>query len=292
MRFDINVSVSKTDELGTRTETKNLNSFRSVEKAAEFEINRQIELLEKGESITQETRGWDEAKQKTVSQRGKEQAHDYRYMPEPDIPPVELGDDFIEAIRNAMPELPQAWRTQLRDLGLDESQTEILVEAEVEDPLTSHKAVIGTFSKDKTAAKQVANWIVNIEIPFRAQEGNRVLLDEAGRIKLYTELQELVGGNELSSSNAKLLAQELYTHETLPESIEKYADEQGFIQVSDSGAIEQIVIDVITANPDAANDVRNGEMKAIGFLVGQVMKQSQGKANPGMAQELLRKHLS
>lgn len=291
MRFDINVSVSKTDQLGTRTETKNLNSFRSVEKAAEFEITRQIELLEKGQVIVQETRGWDEAKQKTVSQRGKEQAHDYRYMPEPDIPPIELSDDFIETIREDMPDLPKAWRNQLYNLGLDASQTEILVEAEVEDPMVSYKAILDTFKKDKSVAKQVANWLVNIEIPFRDEQSNRILLDEAGRIKLYSSLRELVTTDKLSSSNAKLLIQELFSHEVLPQSIEKYADEQGFIQLSDSGEIEQIVIDVISSNPVAANDVRNGEMKVIGFLVGQVMKQSLGKANPEMAQKLLRKHL-
>jgi aspartyl-tRNA(Asn)/glutamyl-tRNA(Gln) amidotransferase subunit B len=291
MRFDVNVSVSKTNELGTRTETKNLNSFRSVEKAAEYEINRQIELLEKGEKVVQETRGWDEAKQKTLSQRGKEQAHDYRYMPEPDIPPVNLDEAFIKAVREAMPKLPGALRSQLKELGLDHSQTEILVEAEVTDPDVSYKDVINAFAEDRLAARQVANWLVNIEIPFRADEANKVLLDQAGRLQLYTALQALVGDDKLSSSKAKLLLQELLGHEKLPESIEKYADEQGFIQVSDSSAIEQIVVDVITANPQAAEDVRNGEMKAIGFLVGQVMKASQGKANPGLAQELIRKHL-
>lgn len=290
MRFDVNVSVSKTDELGTRTETKNLNSFRSVEKAAEYEINRQIELLEKGQSIIQETRGWDEAKQRTNSQRGKEQAHDYRYMPEPDIPPVVLDDAYIATIKKNMPEMPSLWRSQLADLGLDSSQVEILVEAEVDQPGISYRAILNNF-KGK-AAKQVANWLVNIEIPFRADQENNVLLDEDGRLKLYQTLQELISDNKLSSSNAKLLVQELFAHKALPESIEEYADQQGFIQVSDSSAIEQIVIDVITANPDAANDVRGGEMKAIGFLVGQVMKASQGKANPGLAQELLRKHLN
>lgn len=291
MRFDVNVSVSKTDELGTRTETKNLNSFRSVEKAAEYEINRQIELLEKGQAIVQETRGWDEAKQKTVSQRGKEQAHDYRYMPEPDIPPVVLNDDFISKVQADMPELPGVWRAKLTSLGLDNSQTEILVEAEVETPGVSYKQILDLLT-DKETMKRVANWLVNIEIPFRADSENSVLLDQEGRLTLYRNVHELVEANKLSSSNAKLLIQELLGHDTLPESIEKYADEQGFIQVSDSGAIEQIVIDVITANPEAAEDVRKGEMKAIGFLVGQVMKASQGKANPSLAQQLLRKHLS
>ncbi|MGH9857740.1 MAG: Asp-tRNA(Asn)/Glu-tRNA(Gln) amidotransferase subunit GatB, partial [Acidobacteriota bacterium] len=118
MRFDVNVSVSDSDELGTRSETKNLNSFRSVEKAAEFEINRQIELLEKGEKIAQETRGWDEAKQKTFSQRGKEEAHDYRYMPDPDLPPIELTDAMIAEAEKTMPPMPKEYRKVFKELGL------------------------------------------------------------------------------------------------------------------------------------------------------------------------------
>jgi aspartyl-tRNA(Asn)/glutamyl-tRNA(Gln) amidotransferase subunit B len=292
MRFDVNVSVSKTDELGTRTETKNLNSFRSVEKAAEFEINRQIELLEKGQSITQETRGWDDAKQKTISQRGKEQAHDYRYMPEPDIPPVELNQEFIDAIKKTMPILPGEWRNKLGSLGLSVSQTDILIDAEVARSDVSYLEMLEANIADKDYAKQLANWFVNIEIPFRDNEDTVVALDNSQRATLYDAINNLVTANKLSSSNAKLLIQELLAHDTLPSNIEKYADEQGFIQVSDSGEIDKIVIDVITANPQAAEDVRNGEMKAIGFLVGQVMKASLGKANPGLAQELLKKHLS
>ncbi len=290
MRFDVNVSVSKTDELGTRTESKNLNSFRSVEKAAEYEINRQIELLEKGQKIDQETRGWDEAKQVTVSQRGKEQAHDYRYMPEPDIPPVKLDDNYISKVKESMPSLPSEWRAKLKEIGLDHSQTEILVEAEVAEPGISYRQIIEPQTVPKLA-KQVANWLVNVEIPFRADESSNVVLDQNGRIKLYSELIALVDENKLSSSNAKVLIQELLGHESLPESIEQYADQQGLIQVSDNSAIDAIVKDILEANPDAANDVRNGEMKAIGFLVGQVMKASQGKANPGLAQELLKKQL-
>ncbi|RTK93728.1 Asp-tRNA(Asn)/Glu-tRNA(Gln) amidotransferase subunit GatB [Candidatus Saccharibacteria bacterium] len=291
MRFDVNVSVSKTNELGTRTETKNLNSFRSVEKAAEYEINRQIELLEKGQKIDQETRGWDEAKQKTLSQRGKEQAHDYRYMPEPDIPPVELDEAFIERIFKSLPAMPSDWRQKLTSLGLDASQTAILIDAEVDSPVVNYLPLLEKVISDKSYAKQLANWFVNIEIPFRSDEANIVELPNEARAPMYHAVYELVTGNKLSSSNAKLLITELLGHNSLPESVEKYADEQGLVQVSDTGEIEKIVVDVITANPAAAEDVRNGEMKAIGFLVGQVMKASQGKANPGLAQELLRKHL-
>lgn len=292
MRFDVNVSVSKTDQLGTRTETKNLNSFKSVEKAAEFEINRQIELLEKGGSIDQETRGWDDAKQKTFSQRGKEQAHDYRYMPEPDIPPVQLDEAFIQRIKESMPILPTEWRQKLASLGLDVSQTDILIDAEVADPDVAYLEQLEANLSNKDFAKQLANWFVNIEIPFRADLENIVKLGNTDRTSMYASVAKLVGDNKLSSSNAKLLIQKLLVEESLTQDIEAYADKAGFIQVSDTDEIEKVVIDVITANPAAADDVRNGEMKAIGFLVGQVMKASQGKANPAMAQQLLKKHLS
>lgn len=292
MRFDVNVSVSPDDTLGTRTETKNLNSFRSVEKAAEYEINRQIELLEKGVKIVQETRGWDDAKQKTTSQRGKEQAHDYRYMPEPDIPPVELDTNFIETIRLSIPILPGEWRAKLTGLGLDDSQTAVLIDAEVADTKVDFLKLLEENLDDKIYAKQLANWFVNIEIPLRSIETSKLNLPPSMRADMYQGVYDLVNANKLSSSNARLLIHELLSHDALPMPIEKYADEQGFIQVSDTDAIEKIVIDVITANPDAAEDVRNGEMKAIGFLIGQVMKQSLGKANPSLTQELIKKHLT
>ncbi len=288
MRFDVNVSVSKTDQLGTRTETKNLNSFKSVEKSAEFEINRQIELLEKGESVVQETRGWDEAKQKTVSQRGKEFAHDYRYMPDPDLPPIELDDAYIANIKEHLPELPGIWRDSLRVVGIDDAQIEVLVEAEVDDNGVSNRYVIEHFADQPDDARQIVNWIVNIEIPLRAEHDVR-LNEVSQRLELYRAIQSLVKENKLSSSNAKQLLTDILLQADLPESIEQLADQKGYIQVSDSEKIEEIVKKVLAANPQAVADVRAGEMKAIGFLVGQVMKESKGQANPGLAQELIRK---
>lgn len=290
MRFDVNVSVSKTDELGTRTETKNLNSFKSVEKAAEYEIKRQVELLEKGQIIDQETRGWDDAKQKTSSQRGKEQAHDYRYMPDPDLPPVELDDAYIADIEQAMPALPAAWRERLRSLGLDASQTNVLLQAEVADEHVQYLGFIESALADKPLAKQLANWFVNLEIPLRSEE-TTVKLPDAQKVALYTQVHQLVLSNKLSSTTAKALLTDLLKGTKLPKDIEQFAESQGYIQVSDEGAIEKIVIEVLQANPVAALDVKNGELKAIGFLVGQVMKASQGKANPQMAQELIKKQL-
>lgn len=290
MRFDVNVSVSKDSAvLGTRTETKNLNSFRSVEKAAEFEIKRQIELLEKGETIVQETRGWDDAKQKTFSQRGKEEAHDYRYMPDPDLPPIELSDKQIADVEKSMPVLPNEWRARLSKLGLESNQVEGLLEAEVESESFSYLGLIEAYLKEPDTAKFLANWYVNIMIPL-VREG-QFRLGQDQHLEIEVGIYELVKANKLSSTNAKGLFSQLAAAGTVPENIEKYATEQGFIQVSDEGEIAKIVEGVLADNPKAAEDVKNGEMKAIGFLVGQVMKQSLGKANPALAQELIKNQL-
>ncbi len=292
MRFDVNVSVSTNDQLGIRTETKNLNSFRSVEKAAEYEIARQIELLEKGQLIDQETRGWDDAKQKTTSQRGKEQAHDYRYMPDPDLPPVVLDDAYIENIRVSLPTMPDEWRSKLESLGLDISQTNILIEAEVDESFVSYLSLLEKSIANKDYARQLANWFVNIEIPERKLDSAKVLLQNELRPTMYEKVYELLQADKLSSSNAKMLIKGLLALDVLPDDVAAYAEQQGFIQLSDSNEIVEIVTKVLADNPLAVEDVRNGEMKAIGFLVGQVMKASQGKANPGLAQKIIKQQLS
>ncbi len=291
MRFDVNVSLSDSSELGTRTETKNLNSFKSVEKAVEYEIKRQTELLEKGQVVIQETRGWDEAKQKTVSQRGKEEAHDYRYMPEPDLPPVELSENYIETIEAEMPVLPEQWRQRLSKLGLDDSYTDTLLDAEVEHEAVSYLPLIEENLHNKELAKQLANWFVNIEIPLRSEGKIEASLKDAQRSEVYLEVYELLKQNKLSSTNAKALLNTLFKQDIKPESIEKYAEEQGLIQVSNEDEIIKIVEEVIKENPSAAGDIKKGETKAIGFLVGQVMKKSLGKANPELAQKLIKRQV-
>lgn len=293
MRFDVNVSVSKNGTLGTRTETKNLNSFRSVEKAAEYEINRQIEELEKGNAIVQETRGWNDAKQKTFSQRSKEDAHDYRYFPDPDLPPIELEDTEIEAVRNEMPVMPDEWRKRLSGLGLDRPAMETLLEADVELAEISYLALIEEVIADKEFAKTLANWFVNLEIPLRRDE-TPILNDKLtnqGRVAAYRAVYELVKGGKLSSSNAKTLINKVLTAEDQLKDIEAFAKQHNLIQESDEGEIAKIVAKVIEENPKAAEDVKAGEMKAIGFLVGQIMKHSQGRANPQLATELIKKQL-
>ena len=285
MRFDVNVSVSKTGELGTRTETKNLNSFRSVERAAEYEIERQIGLIEQGKQITQETRGWDDAGQKTYSQRSKEDSYEYRYMPDPDIPPIVLSDEYVKQIKSSMPELPVDYRKAFLGMGLDPKTVEDILSVPETARLVGR--VLGTAGSEH--ARRIAFWMMQ---PRRDDdEAKHPGGDSVSAVKNDTELIELsqmVADNKLSSTAAKEVLAEVLKSGNHPAEI---AQSMNLIQVSDEGAVHEVVMSVLAAHPKAADDVRNGEMKAIGFLVGQVMKQSQGKANPAMATALIKKQL-
>lgn len=284
MRFDVNVSVSKDPkEFGTRTETKNLNSFKSVEKAVEYEIKRQIEELKKGNIIVQETRGWDDAKQKTFSQRTKEDAHDYRYFPEPDIPPVLLDEKVIADVEKSMPVMPGELRRKLEHLGLDDSAVETLV-----DELEAGRFMLEVLdSADAATAKRIAKWLVGEVQAMVAAEKTTWQTAKLDKIA-FEQLSKLVDNNQISSTSAKMVLAVLIEKGGEPLTI---AREYDLLQESDEGAIEAIVKSVLETNPKAAEDVKNGEMKAIGFLVGQVMKESKGKANPQLAQSLIKKQL-
>jgi aspartyl-tRNA(Asn)/glutamyl-tRNA(Gln) amidotransferase subunit B len=315
MRFDVNVSVSKTDELGTRSETKNLNSFRSVEKAVDYEIDRQIELLEKGQAVVQETRGWHDAKQKTFSQRTKEDAHDYRYFPDPDLPPVTLTNEYIEKAKSDMPTLPDDYRRILGEAGLDPRaisdivavpETAMRVKQVYEATNASHAKRVAFWlmvpqTDDEPISDEAARSTAASEQRAREEQGQHEHSDvlpeegqappeksEADTTELLIKLSQLVEDNKLSSTAAKeVLAEMLKTCQD-PLAI---AEAKNLIQESDEGAIAEIVAKVLSDNTKAAEDVKNGEMKAIGFLVGQVMKESKGKANPGLAQNLIKKQL-
>jgi len=292
MRFDVNVSVSKDPNvLGLRSETKNLNSFKSVERAVDYEIKRQIELLEKGESVVQETRGWLDDKQKTVSQRSKEDAHDYRYFPDPDIPPILLDDAYIAEIEKDLQPMPDVLRKKLSNIGINYLQIETLLESEVEFSANFLSLLI---ESDIESAKAYANWITNIEIPLRREMQtmeNELTVGSDKRKSVFESVLELSNDNKISSNSAKSLIIDLLKSENNVEDVEKYAERAGYIQMSDTGELEVIVTKVINENPKPAEDVKNGEMKAIGFLVGQVMKVSHGKANPAEAQKLILKIL-
>lgn len=281
MRFDVNVSVSKTNELGTRSETKNLNSFRSVEKAVDYEVERQIGLLERGEKVVQETRGWNDDKQSTFSQRSKENADDYRYMPDPDIPPVVLSDAYVAAIKAEMPLLPDDYRQQFAQINFD---TKVI--ADIIAVPESAKLVARILAQaGPEHARRIAFWLMlsTTEDDTASADATPIVPDDQ-----LIKLSQLVADNKLSSTAAKEVLAELQSQGGDAEMI---AGAKNLLQESDEGAIATIVSQVLAANPKAADDVTRGEMKAIGFLVGQVMKLSQGKANPALAQQLIKKQL-
>lgn len=285
MRFDVNVSVSKDPQvLGTRTETKNLNSFKSVEKAVDYEVIRQIERLEKGYDIVQETRGWDDAKQKTFSQRSKEEAHDYRYFPDPDIPPVEITDTAIQAVKGAMPVMPTEIRSKLAQLSVDSSAIETVLD---EMPIAS--IIIEMLDEEVEAEhiKRTTNWLVT-DLLGAIKNGDLAWTDIRFSIDHLVQLSDMVAANKLSSTAAKTILLDMIISSKSPEQL---AADKNLLQMSDSGEIDTIVAHVLKDNPQAATDVQNGEMKAIGFLVGQVMKASKGQANPALAQECIKKQL-
>jgi aspartyl-tRNA(Asn)/glutamyl-tRNA(Gln) amidotransferase subunit B len=212
-------------------------------------------------------------------------------MPDPDLPPIELDDAFIESVQKEMPVMPAVWTQRLIELGLDAAQTDTLLEAELDEPEVNYLELIESSMDQKIFAKQLANWFVNIEIPLRRSDA--VLNNESNdkRLGFYKAVSDLSQAGKLSSTNAKSLISDVLAAHTYPENVADHAEKQGFIQVSDEGEIAKVVAEVLSENAKAAEDVKNGEAKAIGFLVGQVMKASRGKANPQLAQELIKKQL-
>lgn len=279
MRFDVNVSVSKSGQLGTRTETKNLNSFRSVEKAVDYEVERQIGILEEGGKIVQETRGWLDDKQKTVSQRSKENADDYRYMPDPDLPPIVLTDEYIEEVKAEMPLGPSNYLKLLSDIGIDKNTADdIIASPRVTETIARINSSVGA-----EHARRVAFWLLQPQ-DESAETETEIKASDENLIKL----SQMVSDNKLSSTAAKEVLTEIIKSDEDPEQI---AQSKNLLQVSDEGAIAKVVEQVLASNAKAAADVKNGELKAIGFLVGQVMKESKGKANPALAQKLIKQQL-
>jgi aspartyl-tRNA(Asn)/glutamyl-tRNA(Gln) amidotransferase subunit B len=280
MRFDVNVSVSKTDQLGIRSETKNLNSFRSVEKAVDYEIDRQIELLERGEPIIQETRGWNEAKQKTFSQRSKEDAHDYRYFPDADIPPLVIEKQRVEDAKATLPTMPNEFREQWTALGLDVSVVNTLLSRRDHAKLVSR-----VLSTNPAAAKRIANWFASVT--FGEDTTTEITEDHD---HLLVALHDMVQANELSSTGAKEVLQVVITTKAEPRLV---AQDRGLLQSNDTAEIEAIVERVLAdpGSQKAVADVKAGNLKAAGYLVGQAMKLSQGKANPAIIQNIVSQKL-
>ena len=288
MRFDVNISLRKneSDPLGTRAEIKNLNSFRSVERAVEYEYSRQKKLLDAGGKVVQETRGWSDATGKTTSQRSKEEAMDYRYMPEPDLPPLNLSEDFITEESKKLGKLPNDYRAEFKGI-IPEETVEILLDYK---NLTERLSEVLSASTEKVA-KKVANLFASVLL---AEENASLLNDLLPSVENLVELVEMNEKNELSSTSVKEVFLELFDKKQLSKSAREIAKELNLIQENDSAALEKIV-DKVLENPatkSAQEEFKAGKEKVLGFLVGQVMKESKGKANPASVQEILRKKLA
>ena len=284
LRADINVSLRPvgTKELGTRAEMKNINSFKAVVDVIDYEIERQTEILEDGGHIVQETRTWDPDRGITLSMRSKEEAHDYRYMPEPDLPPIVTTQEEIEAYRKGLPELPDARRARLEsEYGLSDYDAGII---------TSSRQMAEYFDAviaDGADAKLAANWIMG-DLSKNLNAENMTIEESPVDAKRLGEMIALISKGTISSKIAKKVFAEMWTSKDAPEKIVK---DKGLVQITDTKAIEAIVDKVLEANQKAVDDYKGGNAKAIGALVGQVMKQSKGKANPKMVNELLKAKL-
>ena len=284
LRADVNVSVHKPGEpLGTRTEMKNMNSFRSIVRAIDYEVERQIDVIENGGKVTQETLRWDDVSGKTFPMRDKEDAQDYRYFPDPDLVAIKLSEEYIENIKNNLPELPESRKQRyLEEYKLSEKDANLI---------TSSKYLSDLFEQATAIcnnAKAVNNWIISdisrilnetemepIQIPFDSKQlGKLVVLIDKGTI---------------SSSIGKKVLVELFENPRDPEEIIK---EKGWIQISDEGAIKEVVLKVLEANPQSIADYKGGKDKALGFLVGQAMKETKGKANPQMLNKMFLEELN
>lgn len=285
-RCDANVSVRPRGqkELGTRTELKNINSFRFVERAMEYEIERQIDILEDGGRIVQETRLYDSDKHETRSMRSKEEAHDYRYFPDPDLPPMVLENEFIEEVRATLPELPVAKKARF--------ESEFRLSSEDAELLTSTREVAdyfeGTARQTQADTKTVANWMSG-ELFAKLNKHEIEIEDSPIDPARLAKLLDRISDNTLSGKTAKQVFAALWAAEG---DVDNIIDAQGLRQITDSSEIENMVDDVIADFPVQVQQFKDGNDKVIGFLVGQVMQKSKGKANPQMVNQLLKDKMS
>jgi aspartyl-tRNA(Asn)/glutamyl-tRNA(Gln) amidotransferase subunit B len=283
MRVELNLSVSDTEKFGTKVEVKNINSFKAVEKAARYEIERHTRLLEegRGSEIVQETRGWDENKQATFSQRKKEDSHDYRYFPEPDLPKMYLHEMFdLEKMKSELPELPSTKRARYeKDFGIKKEDIEILVaDAELSQ---FFEAVSKNLSGE--SVKKAGNYILSDLNSLRTDDF------KMPKAESFAKIISMLGDNKINSRGAKDLIGEIVKGDIDPES---FAKENNLIQEFDEGKLKTIAEAIIAANPKVAEEYKSGNEKSIQFLVGQFMKESKGSANPQLALKLLQELLT
>ena len=285
LRADVNLSIRPVGEkkFGTRTETKNLNSFRSIARAIEFEIERQKEVLDAGGIVYQETRRWDDEKGEGYAMRTKEDAHDYRYFPEPDLLPINLSEEYIQNIKDTLPELPESRRKRyVEEIGLPEYDAGII---------TSSKALSDFFeaaTKECGNAKAVSNWIMTDIIRVAKEKGIEYSELPFTPSKLAS-LIKLIDKGTISSKIAKEVFEVMCEEGKDPE---KIVEEKGLVQISDEGAIKEVVDKIIAANPQSIIDYKAGKDRALGFLVGQCMKEMKGKGNPQILNKLILEELN
>lgn len=284
MRADVNLSIREVgaEKFGTRTEMKNLNSFKAIARAIEGEKNRQIELIEEGKQVIQETRRWDDAKEYSYAMRSKEDAQDYRYFPEPDLVPIVISDEWLKEIKDRQPELRDDKRIRYKkEFDLPDYDIDIL---------TSSKHMADIFEQTVTIchnSKKVSNWLM-VETMRLLKEHDMEPEDIKFSPANLAKLIELTEAKAVNSTVAKEIFEIMFTEDMDPK---QYAEEKGLMTVQDEGALRQAVEKVITENPQSVEDYRNGKEKAIGFLVGQTMKAMKGKADPASVNQLLKELL-
>lgn len=283
-RADVNVSVRKKGqaEFGTRTEMKNMNSFRAITRAIEYESERQIDVLEDGGKIDQETLRWDDVSGKTFSMRDKEDAQDYRYFPEPDLVAIRLSEEYIENIKNNLPEMPESRRARyINEFNLSEKDANLLTNSKhLSNMFESAEKICGN-------AKAVANWLLS-DISRILNEKEMEPSDIPFTAEHLAKLVELIDKGTISSAIGKKVVTELFEN---PEDPQKIIETKGWIQISDEGAIKEVVLKVLENNPQSVSDFKAGKDKALGFLVGQAMKETKGKANPQMLNKMFLEEL-
>lgn len=283
MRADVNVSVRKAgDPLGTRCEIKNVNSIKAVQMAIEYEAARQVEVIESGGEIKQETRLWDPTKAETRSMRSKEEAHDYRYFPDPDLLPLVIEQSLVDSIKKTLPELPDQKKHRfMQKYGLGAYDSSVLI-------MERARADYYETAANGNDAKITANWVIN-ELLGGLNKDGKTLTESPVTAAQLGELVGLISNQTISGKIAKDVFAEMMASGKSPAAI---VEEKGLKQVTDTGAIEKIVDEVIAENPDNVAAYRSGKDKLFGFFVGQVMKKSGGKANPDMVNDLLKQKLS
>jgi aspartyl-tRNA(Asn)/glutamyl-tRNA(Gln) amidotransferase subunit B len=285
LRCDANVSLRPAgqQEFGIRAELKNMNSFRNVQRGLEYEEVRQAEILRGGGQVVQETRRWDDANGRTVSMRGKEEAHDYRYFPDPDLIKLKINREWIEEIRSTIPELPDARKARyVSDFGLSEYDAGVITMSKDTSDFFDEAVQTGA------DPKAVSNWVMG-ELTGYLNANQIELKDVKVTPQGLGELIKLIDKGTISIKIAKTVFKEMIETGKSPD---KIVEEKGLVQISDEGELKRIVDEVIAANPQSVADFKAGKDKAIGFLVGQLMKATKGKANPGVVNELLRDALN